>query len=104
MLLKFALKEFYEIEYAHSIAQAETVIAAMKPEGYLVDLDLPDGSGFDLVKRLKEKSADVGRHVLIISAHAGQKERQRAKELGIQHFIEKPLDISELTQTVTSLI
>lgn len=104
MLLKFALKDFYDIDYAHTITQAEQLIEDLQPEGFLVDLDLPDGSGFDLIQRLKEKTSDVGEHILIISAHAGKKEKQRAQELGVKYFIEKPLDMSELTQTVTSLI
>lgn len=68
----------------------------------LLDLDLPDGSGFDLISSLNgEIDKD---HVLIISAHKGRVQQNKAEKLGITHFFEKPIDLNKLRSTVQQLI
>lgn len=68
----------------------------------LVDLNLPDGSGFDLVQKIKIKNADTG--IIIISARESVEDRVKGLELGADDYLVKPFHLSELNARVNSVI
>lgn len=65
---------------------------------YFLDLNLPDGSGFDLVPEIKNCNKTAG--VIIISAHDGNEEITKADELGVDAFIKKPFTKKEINQAI----
>ncbi len=74
-------------EYALSIKDA---IAKMEVPGYslyIIDLNLTDGSGYEIMKRLN--SLNQNSKIIIITAYDG--ERQKAMESGADYFAPKPL-------------
>lgn len=72
-----------------------------KPYGLvLLDIHLPDGSGLDLLKEIKEISP--GTKVIIISADGTEQNRQRAFSEGAIQFIEKPFNIKDITRVMES--
>jgi len=69
---------------------------------YLLDSWLPDGSGLDLCKKIREFDAHTP--ILFYSAAAYQDDKRLAIECGAQGYLTKPGHNSELCETVTSLI
>jgi DNA-binding response OmpR family regulator len=67
----------------------------------IVDITLPDGSGLDIIKRLKEKSPQTG--IIIISAKNSLDDKLRGLELGADDYITKPFYLSELNARLKSL-
>ncbi|MGK7392303.1 MAG: response regulator [Candidatus Cyclobacteriaceae bacterium M2_1C_046] len=67
-------------------------------EGYFdlvfLDLNLPDGTGFDLIPKLKEINPDIS--VYIISAYSEPAERQMAISSGAKGFISKPFSRNDI--------
>jgi DNA-binding NarL/FixJ family response regulator len=53
---------------------------ALRPDVALVDLRLPDMSGFDLIKKIKDKSPNA--RIIVLSSHEGDVDIQRALESG----------------------
>jgi DNA-binding response OmpR family regulator len=69
---------------------------------YLLDSWLPDGSGLDLCKRIRE--FDQATPILFYSAAAYEIDREEALKSGAQAYLVKPSHPSELCTLVTSLI
>ncbi|GAB3895622.1 hypothetical protein GCM10028825_39920 [Spirosoma agri] len=59
-----------------------------KFDAIFLDLNLPDGIGFDLLPFIKEDQAQA--KIIMISAFDGQAERKRATEQGADYFVGKP--------------
>lgn len=67
----------------------------------LLDLNLPDGSGFDLIPVIKDKNR--GGRLIVISAHDSDEERSRALKLGADGFISKPFSKKDILNTIKSV-
>lgn len=67
----------------------------------LVDINLPDGSGLDLVKKLKQTDENTG--IIIISARNSIDDRIKGLDLGADDYLVKPFDLAELNARVKSL-
>jgi DNA-binding response OmpR family regulator len=69
---------------------------------YLLDSWLPDGSGLDLCRRIRE--FDKATPVLFYSAAAYEIDKSQALNSGAQAYVIKPTNPSELCNIVTTLI
>ena len=69
---------------------------------YLLDSWLPDGSGLDLCRQIRE--FDKATPVLFYSAAAYEIDKSQALNSGAQAYVIKPSNPSELCNVVTSLI
>ncbi len=68
----------------------------------VVDINLPDGSGLDLIKELKLLSPETG--IIVISARNSLDNKIEGMELGADDYITKPFDMAELIVRVKALI
>jgi DNA-binding NarL/FixJ family response regulator len=73
----------------------------LRPDVALVDLQLPDMSGFDLITKIKDKSPNA--RVVVLSSHEGDVDIQRALEAGAQGYVVKGLVREELLETIRSV-
>jgi len=73
---------------AHSVAEARGSLAGGPYDGVFLDVDLPDGKGYELIPAIRECSP--GSRVIVISAL--DLERDNAMEAGADLFLPKPLD------------
>ena len=83
----------------------EVVCAATAKEGrrlaekggcdlVVLDCNLPDGSGFDMLRGLREKKAAPP--VLMLTARSGEIDELQALELGVEDFMRKPFSLAVL--------
>ena len=68
----------------------------------LLDLQMPDMDGFQVMEGLKEIEADGYLPVLVITAQPDQK--LRALEAGAKDFVSKPFDLAELRARVHNIL
>lgn len=68
----------------------------------VLDITLPDGSGLELLKILKEKRSRTG--VIIISARNALDDKVSGLMLGADDYLTKPFHLSELNARIKSLI
>jgi len=69
-----------------------------KPDCVFLDLGLPDIHGFDVLKSIKEMNPSA--KVYIVSGYSDSETKTKAKELGAQGFITKPVNLPELLNLV----
>ncbi len=74
---------------------------ALSPDVVLVDLRLPDMSGFDVIKKIKAKSPNA--RIIVLSSHEGDVDIQRALEAGAQGYVAKGIVRGELLETIRSV-
>jgi two-component system nitrogen regulation response regulator NtrX len=80
-------REGYAVSACLTAAEAKAY--SQRPDVYLIDVRLPDGSGIDLVRWLRAN--DVAAPVLMISGHGTIAEAVEATRAGAFDFLEKPL-------------
>ena len=83
---------------AENLTAARRIISEEEPRIVLLDVDLPDGSGLDFLKELKEKQPEV--IVIIITGNVDVKSTISAMRGGAHDFIAKPIRLEELRVTI----
>ena len=92
----------YEVVTGTTIESGIALAFSQPFDLYLLDSWLPDGSGLDLCRRIRE--FDTVTPVLFYSAAAYEMDRADAINSGAQAYLVKPSQPSELANLVTSLI
>ena len=92
----------YEVVTGATIETGVALAGSQQFDLYLLDSWLPDGSGLDLCRQIRE--FDKATPILFYSAAAYEIDRAEAIESGAQAYLVKPSQPSELCQLVTSLI
>lgn len=92
---------FLHVTVAGSCREAEAQFAKVSPQLVLLDVMLPDGDGFSLLKRLRE-SSEVP--VIFLSARDEDESRLRGLGLGADDYITKPFLPEELILRVTAVL
>lgn len=92
----------YEVVTGSTIKSGVALAAAQDFDLYVLDSWLPDGSGVDLCRRIRE--FDKRTPILFYSAAAFEIDRNDAIASGAQAYLIKPSQPSELCDLVTSLI
>ena len=86
--------ENHKTVLAADIKTATAMIEANKIEFVILDLGLPDGSGFDLLQTLRSK-ADLT-PVIVLTAQIDEDSVVRGLELGANDYMKKPYSFKEL--------
>src|SRR5512140_407622 len=84
----------YEVEAADTVKAGWAAVSKMVPDVAIVDLKLPDGSGLDLLHRIKESYPDVS--VIILTGHATVDSAVKALKVGAEDYVTKPVDLARL--------
>ena len=92
----------YEVVTGSTIETGVALADSQQFDLYLLDSWLPDGSGLDLCRRIRE--FDKVTPILFYSAAAYEIDREHALRCGAQAYLIKPSHPSELCNLVTSLI
>ncbi|MEN0054926.1 MAG: response regulator transcription factor [Mucilaginibacter sp.] len=92
---EFLSHEGFTVEHARTKKSAEEKIFVNNYDFILLDLGLPDGDGFGLLKMLKglEKREDA---VIILTARGAVDDRVLGLEQGADDYLAKPFSLSEL--------
>lgn len=92
----------YEVVTGSTIETGVALANAQEFDLYLLDSWLPDGSGLDLCKQIRE--FDQTTPIVFYSAAAYEMDRDLAMQSGAQAYLVKPSAPSELCSLVSSLI
>ena len=83
----------YEPHEAATAAEGLRLVTARQPDMVILDLGLPDLSGLDLIRRLREWYT---RPILVLSARTREQDKVAALDHGADDYLTKPFGIEEL--------
>jgi two-component system, LytTR family, response regulator len=79
---------------AKNVAEGAEMIKSLKPDLIFLDIQMPDGTGFDLLEQVQDKKFEI------IFTTATDKHALKAIKYSACDYLLKPLDIDELKQAV----
>ena len=104
MLLEYALNEAgYEAIPALSVNQAMVVIEKIIPDLILLDLSMPDISGYEFLEMKKKLKIDQI-PVIVVSAFDSPDSVAKIMKLGAIDFISKPIGLDTILQKIKTIL
>jgi two-component system, OmpR family, response regulator len=92
----------FEVVTAASGAEALRAAAASRPDLMLLDVMMPDGDGFEVVRRMRSSGPDVP--VIFLSARDGVRERVAGLALGGDDYVTKPFSLDEVLERIRAVL
>jgi CheY-like chemotaxis protein/cytidylate kinase len=83
---------------AYDGESALKLIKEDEPEVIIVDLKMPGVDGLEVLRKVKETRPEI--EVIILTGHGHEEDRQLCMELGAFAYLQKPLDINVLSETI----
>ena len=99
LIQAFNDKGFASIETAGNLKEARAKIAAFNPEAIIVDLNLPDGSGLEIVQWVRKHSADIA--IIILSLNDPAQFVKVARSSGANAYLSKSQSMPEIISAVS---
>jgi len=88
-------------EVAHDYKSAFMKVVIFPYDILIVDITLPDGSGLDIIKEVKQKNIDAG--IIIISAKNAIGDKIQGLEIGADDYLTKPFYLAELNARIKAI-
>jgi CheY-like chemotaxis protein len=102
-MLSFFLQEAgYEVVVAVSMVDGLKLATKEEFDLYLLDLRLADGSGIELCRQIR--AFDSRTPVVVCSGDVRESVQRQALQVGVQHFLKKPVGLDNLHKTLALLI
>ena len=92
----------YRVSFARSLAEARAVVTAAVPDGMLLDLHLPDGSGLDFLRDLRARDGTARLPILVLTAEGEERVLREARRLGAA-LVTKPFSPTKLSQRIATM-
>lgn len=101
-LKEYLLQNGYICKISKNCEEALEEINSNDYDVLLLDLGLPDGSGFDVLKQIRKTESKVA--VVIITAQGELEDRIKGLELGADDYLTKPFALTELGARLFAII
>jgi signal transduction histidine kinase/ActR/RegA family two-component response regulator len=91
------------VRVAGTLAEALTALAEAAVDVLVSDIAMPDGNGYELLHRLRERERATGRSPLpavAVTAFAGGEDGDRARAAGFHDYAAKPIDPAALVDVI----
>jgi two-component system cell cycle response regulator DivK len=106
------MKLFHDLLEAHGIGTIQTndgrnvldLAREHKPDLILMDIQLPEISGLDVTKWLKEDPELKSIPVIAVTAFAMKGDEQKIREGGCEDYISKPISVGKFMEVIDSYL
>jgi cyclic di-GMP phosphodiesterase len=94
----------YEILLARNGKEALETVAESPPDVILLDVMMPEPNGYEVAETLKSRESTRMIPIVMVTSLAGVEDRVKSLKIGVDDFLTKPIDKSELRARVASLV
>lgn len=92
----------FVVEVSTTLEEGSERIAIYQYDVAIIDLGLPDGSGLELVREIKEAAPETA--MLILTARDAVEDKVRGLDLGADDYMTKPFHKAELNARIRSIL
>lgn len=103
-LTTYLQREFEVVSFSESPKFLDWINEADMPDALVLDLKMPEKSGWDVLQELREKGKTPSLKVMVVSGIESSTERVRCLELGASDYIIKPFNPQELALRLNRLV
>ena len=89
------------VKTAGSVAAALQLAAVERFDVVVSDLGLPDGTGYDLMKQLRDRHGIKG---IALSGYGMDQDQRRSREVGFLDHVVKPVNVSQLVAVIQRIV
>ena len=93
----------FECHQAGAAKEGLAAAAKIAPEVVIMDIQLPDSSGFQICQELRKRSKTVIL-IMMTGRFLSSEEKKQGFELGADEYITKPFDLAELSARIKQLL
>jgi len=90
----------YDLRIANSAAEAMRLLDQFRPDLILLDIEMPDISGFEFLHTIKKKPKFMSTPVVIVSGHTEPEFAVHAEKMGANGLVAKPVDRDDLLKKI----
>ncbi len=92
-----------EVTSFHTVrSAAQKLLSGFKPELFVLDINMPEVSGLDMVEFLRRRPESRDIPIIMLSSEAADTMVDQAIELGADSYVMKPVTIDELEEAMVS--
>jgi chemosensory pili system protein ChpA (sensor histidine kinase/response regulator) len=93
----------FHVVAARDGAEALQQLAEQSVDVIVTDLEMPRVNGYELIRGLNREPTTCDLPVVVLTTRAGAKHVSLARELGVEHYVAKPVDEASFVQLIESL-
>jgi signal transduction histidine kinase/ActR/RegA family two-component response regulator len=94
----------YEVLVAHTGQEALRMTEELRPDAAILDIGMPDMTGYDVARRLRREPWGRGMVLLAITGWGQQEDKDRAQAAGFDRHFTKPVDPDEVEAALQALL
>ncbi len=95
--------EGHEVRVAPDGEVAMAIHQAFSPEIVILDMGLPGRDGIEVARELRARVGAAPLHIVAVTGYGQEELRVRSREVGIEHYFTKPVDIANLVRLFNGL-
>lgn len=103
-VLAKVLRPLGKAAFTMEFDKVHVMAALTRPSVMLIDIDLPEVTGLNIVRRLRSKADLDQMHIFVMTAHRSDAILQEARSLSIDDVITKPIDTEALVSRIRALL
>ncbi len=96
--------DFARVEEAETGFEALRLLASNSFDVVIVDVNMPDINGLELLAFMKKSPRQQGARKILISTQVDGADSKRGTELGADAFLKKPFEVGELRELIRDLL
>ena len=100
LVKRILLSEDYTLLEAQNAVDALSLLQSAHPDVILMDINMPDMDGYTLTATIKSLPGFEGIPIVAVTANVMRGDKEKTLEAGCDGYIQKPIDIDQLTREV----
>ena len=104
LVRRILISEDYSLLEATDAMDALNVLKTVQPDLILMDINMPDMDGYTLTAKIKSMPGFERVPILAVTANVMRGDKEKTLEAGCDGYIQKPLDIEQLTREIERFI
>ena len=104
LLTNLLKKRGFGVTVAYDGLQTWSTALRIKPDAILLDIHMPAGTGFDVLRKLKSSTKTSQIPVIVVSGSVSAEEVVTIETLGADEFVRKPADLDQLFERLRGVL